>query len=279
MEESAAVRKGGQLFGILGCRRCHVSGGKGNRLSSDLDTLPFRSPPERIAEAIRLPAYYMPDFRLGEDGIAHLVNAILAASSKREHAAGETPVRVHFEEEGGEDVFARHCGPCHKALSARHGGLGKGIAGPNLSALFSPHYPKTGPGGKPWTVERLRAWIANPRNQRPSARMPPLRLKEEELLRIVERLDVPRLRSHPLRGSGRVPPAAISASQARASGSGRGGAAPAGSSIRNSVTAANPRDIATRPPDGNRSFGVAADATPQASPAARTIENRAGSTR
>ncbi len=216
MEESAVVREGGEHFAALGCRRCHVSGGKGNRLSSDLDTLPFRSTPERIAEAIRLPAYYMPDFRLGEDGITRLVNAILAASSKREPAGGETPVRVHFEEEGGEDVFAMHCGTCHKALTARHGGLGKGIAGPNLSALFSPHYPKTGPGGKPWTVERLRGWIANPRKERPSARMPPVRLKEEEFRGIVDRLYVPYPRSSPLRGFGKVPPAAISASQARA---------------------------------------------------------------
>jgi len=191
MTESPVVRRGEKVMVTSGCRRCHVSGGKGNRLSSDLDALPFRSPPERIAEAIRLPAYYMPDFRFGEDAIDGLVNAILAASAKTGRPAGETPVKVHFEEKGGEDAFSRHCGACHKALTARHGGLGKGTAGPNLSALFSVEYPKAGREGKPWTAKRLRAWVANPRKERPAALMPPVRLKEDELLQIVERLQVP----------------------------------------------------------------------------------------
>ena len=191
MEESSAVRRGGKLPGDFGCRRCHVSGEKGNRLSSDLDTLPFRSSPERIAEAIRVPAYYMPDFRFSEEQIAAVVNAILAASGKKGKPAGETPVRVHFEEDGGEDVFSRRCGPCHKALSARYGGMGKGNIGPNLSALFSAEYPKPDRKGKTWSPERLRAWIANPRKERPAARMPPVPLKEEDFLRAAERLEIP----------------------------------------------------------------------------------------
>jgi len=191
MEESAVLRRGGKLPGDFGCRRCHVSGEKGNRLSSDLDTLPFRSSPERIAEAIRVPAYYMPDFRFSEEQIAAVVNAILAASGKKGKPAGETPVRVHFEEDGGEDVFSRRCGPCHKALSARYGGMGKGNIGPNLSALFSAEYPKPDRKGKTWSPERLRAWIANPRKERPAARMPPVPLKEEDFLRAAERLEIP----------------------------------------------------------------------------------------
>lgn len=191
MEESTAVRRGVELLGAFGCRRCHVSGEKGNRLSSNLDTLPFRSSPERIAEAIRTPAYYMPDFRFGEEQIAALVNAILAASGKTGKGAGEMPVRVHFEENGREDVFDRRCGPCHKALSAGYGGLGKGNIGPNLSALFSAEYPKPDRNGKTWNPERLRAWIANPRKERPAARMPPVRMKDEELLLVTERLEIP----------------------------------------------------------------------------------------
>jgi len=191
MEESTAVRRGGELLGDFGCRRCHVSGEKGNRLSSDLDTLPFRSSPERIADAIRAPACYMPDFRFGEEQIAALVNAILAASGKKGKPAGETPVRVHFEEDGGEEVFSRRCGPCHKALTAGHGGMGKGNIGPNLSGLFSPEYPKTDAQGKPWSVERLRVWTANPRKERPAARMPPVGLEKGEFPRVLERLRIP----------------------------------------------------------------------------------------
>ena len=191
MGESTPVRRGGELLGAFGCRRCHVSGEKGNRLSSDLDILPFRSSPERIAEAIRAPAYYMPDFLFGEEQITALVNAILAASGKKGRGTGETPVRVHFEDDVGEDAFARRCGPCHKALTAGYGGLGKGNIGPNLSALFSVEYPKPGRKGKTWSPERLRAWIANPRKERPAARMPPVRINDEEWFLVVERLEVP----------------------------------------------------------------------------------------
>ena len=191
MKESPPVRRGVKLLEDSGCRRCHVSGGKGIRLSSDLDALPFRSAPGRISEAIRTPAWYMPDFRFGEDAIDDLVNTILAASAETGKPAGETPVKVHFEEKGAEDAFSRLCGPCHKALTARHGGQGKGNIGPNLSALFSAEYPKTRSGDKPWSPERLRAWVTNPRKERPAALMPPVRVDEKDFLRIVERLQVP----------------------------------------------------------------------------------------
>ncbi|MEW6721442.1 MAG: selenite/tellurite reduction operon c-type cytochrome lipoprotein ExtS [Thermodesulfobacteriota bacterium] len=192
MEESPPVRRGLKLLETSGCRRCHVSGGKGIRLSADLDSLMYRSDPERIAEAIRSPAWYMPDFRFGEEAIDGMVNAILSASARTGKPAGETPVKVHFEDKGAEDVFSRHCGPCHKALTARHGGLGKGNIGPNLSALFTAEYPKTARGKKPWTPERLRAWIANPRKERPAALMPPVRSGEKDFLQIVERLRIDR---------------------------------------------------------------------------------------
>ena len=142
MEESPTLRRGVKLLGIPGAGDATYPAGKGNRLSSDLDALPFRSTPERISEAIRSPAWYMPDFRFGEDAIDGLVNAVLAASTNTGKPAGETPVKVHFEEKGAEDAFSRQRGPCHKALTARHGGLGKGTIGPNLSALFSAEYPK-----------------------------------------------------------------------------------------------------------------------------------------
>ncbi len=191
MPESPPVKRGGKLLETYGCRRCHVSGGKGIRLSTDLDTLPFRSTPGRIAAAIRSPAWYMPDFLFGEEAIDDLVNAVLAASGKTGEPGEETPVKVHFEEKAGTDPFSARCGPCHKALTARHGGLGKGDVGPNLSALFSPEYPKAGRGENLWTAKRLRAWVDNPRKERPVALMPPVRPEEEEFRRIVERLEVP----------------------------------------------------------------------------------------
>lgn len=199
MGESAPVRGGEKLLADSGCRRCHVSGGKGIRLSSDLDALPFRSAPERISEAIRSPAWYMPDFRFGEGQVDALVNAILAASAGTGKPAGETPVKVHFEEKGDEDAFSRRCGPCHKALTALHGGLGKGSVGPNLSALFTGEYPKARRGDRPWTAARLKGWVENPRGERPAALMPPVRVDGKDFPRIAERLEVPPERVVPRR--------------------------------------------------------------------------------
>ncbi|MBE0603077.1 MAG: hypothetical protein IH611_05545, partial [Deltaproteobacteria bacterium] len=68
---------------------------------------------------------------------------------------------------------------------------GKGNIGPNLSALFSAEYPKGGRGEKPWTPERLRAWVANPRKEWPAALMPPVRVDEKDFPRITGRLQVP----------------------------------------------------------------------------------------
>ena len=188
--ETAELYEGKRLLELYGCRRCHVSAGKGNRLATPLDTLADVRNPEEIVAAIKAPAQGMPDFRLTEQQAVLLVNAVLAGARQGRVQDREQPLRVHFEpDQGGkENVFTRKCGPCHRVLTERQGVLGKGDIGPNLSGLFSAYYPKTFDQGKAWTGERLRHWLVNPRAVRAGARMPPIELSAAEFRELVETL-------------------------------------------------------------------------------------------
>jgi hypothetical protein len=63
-----------------------------------------------------------------------------------------------------ENAFDKHCGGCHRVLTRRWGGLGSGLVGPNLSGLTSEFYPMPFREGEPWTAERLKKWLENPRH-------------------------------------------------------------------------------------------------------------------
>ncbi len=104
----------------------------------------------------------------------------------------ETAQVVHFEDEkrSRENSFVKHCGPCHRILSERYGGLGKGDIGPNLSGLLTEFYPKTYRDAETWTIEKLRKWLENPRSSRPAARMRPVRLTTGEFTVLVETLSI-----------------------------------------------------------------------------------------
>lgn len=65
-------------------------------------------------------------------------------------------------------------------LSGRLGAVGTGEIGPNLSGLFSKYYPKTFRNGEAWTPRNLSAWLKNPREIRPWARMLPVALTGAE---------------------------------------------------------------------------------------------------
>ncbi len=181
---SEPLRRGEKLLESYACRRCHTVGGKGNRLAANLDRLPPDTTPQKIYDSIRSPALFMPDFRLGDQQITFLVNAVLAGAAKAGRTGAESPQVVHFEKgtRHKENVFEKQCGPCHKALTAANGALGKGDIGPNLSGLFSAFYPATaGLNNSRWTAEALKRWLENPREIRKNAGMRPVPLKPEEL--------------------------------------------------------------------------------------------------
>lgn len=188
-----AVVKGSKLLEQFACRRCHQSGGKGNRLAVSLDTLPSQRTPEEIAEAIRLPAYGMPDFHLQQADRDRLVIAILVGSSTANRTAPpvQPPLVVHFNKPLGarqaKDPFSRLCGGCHRLLHETGGVMGTGTVGPNLSGLLTEWYPKTA-DGKPWERDGLKKWLENPRRLRPHTLMRPVAVKPdefEELMRIL----------------------------------------------------------------------------------------------
>lgn len=189
---SPQVALGKRLAERYGCRRCHRLAGLGNGLATNLDQL-GREDPQRLLDAINQPATAMPDFRFAGTDAAALVNTIMAAATERRGGAGEVPVVVHFTPGKGvrENLFVRKCGGCHRALTAREGGLGTGDVAPDLAGLFSRFYPGEFRPAERWNAERLRRWLANPRVVRPAARMQPVAVTPAEAVVLAELLQVP----------------------------------------------------------------------------------------
>jgi cytochrome c2 len=188
MEGSPVLQRGRALVTISGCRRCHVIGAKGNPLATNLDRVFGAGRPQKLFDAIKTPVLFMPNFCFKETHIVELVNAILAEAARAEPEAGEIPLVIHFEDEeqAEESIFGKHCGSCHKVLTTRFGGLGKGDIGPNLSGLFSEHYPKTHGDKELWSSKSLRNWLENPRQIRKNTQMPPVKLTSDEFSGLLE---------------------------------------------------------------------------------------------
>ena len=184
---SQPLQRGEKLLTAFACRRCHNVGGKGNRLASDLDRLPVNTAPEKIADSIKSQALFMPDFRCDDRQITDLVNVILAGGLKAGRRGGETPRVVHFEDvkQLSDNLFEKRCGPCHKMLTETFGALGKGEVGPNLSGLFSSHYPANLKDNGRWTADVLKKWLENPRKTRYNSQMRPVALKKDEYQRLL----------------------------------------------------------------------------------------------
>ena len=177
------TKRGKQRLEDYTCRRCHISGDKGNRLAANLDFSQLEKNPEELEEAIQSPVLFMPEFHFSQQQRIELVNAILFWGRQVKVPDHELPQVVHFE---GEEVtrefqFEKHCGSCHRALTARFGGLGSGLIGPNLSGIFSEFYLLNfGEEKQRWSIENLEKWLKNPRKIRSYAQMPPVELKKEE---------------------------------------------------------------------------------------------------
>lgn len=188
---SPVARQGEQRLKDYACRRCHVIDGKGHGVAANLDQAEKFSTPEELDEAIKSPVLFMPKFYFTETQRVELVNALLAAAWRAEAVEGEVPSVIHFEGEGAAEElrFEKHCGGCHRVLTARLGGLGSGLIGPNISGLFSEFYfSNFGPEGQRWTVENLRQWLKNPRKIRALSQMPPVRLEPAEFDRLSREL-------------------------------------------------------------------------------------------
>lgn len=171
-----------RLLEQLACWRCHVSGGRGNRLAVSLDMAAGQKSPAELAASLRHPVPVMPDFRLSEEQLDLLLNAVYGGAEGRSGGAGE-PVKVHFSVAGQEkqDIFSKKCGGCHRLLSERLGAFGSGSIAPNLSGLLTQFYPRTFKNGAAWTMAGLEQWLRNPRTVTLWARMRPVTLSVAEL--------------------------------------------------------------------------------------------------
>ena len=179
----AGQRKAGEaLLTQYGCRRCHVSAGQGNKMAASLDNAAMLRTPRGMAYSIRYPVAHMPNFALDDAQITAMINRILAGAKTGVQSRFE-PVSVHFTATGikKSDIFSKKCGLCHRVLSSRIGAVGKGDVGPNLTGLFSPHYPKKTESEKMWRAQELRRWLNNPRAVVSGTRMQPVIVTESEL--------------------------------------------------------------------------------------------------
>ena len=184
------LQEGNRLLEQFACRRCHVIGGRGERLSVNLDHAADRRSPDELVLSIQHPVQNMPDFRITEQQATALINALFSATAQQVKTTVARPQVVHFDlgAEAGKDVFSIKCGACHRLLTGRWGALGRGAIGPNLSGLLSAFYPKTFRDTEAWDETRLRRWLENPRAVKADARMQPVRLSEAELTKLLDLL-------------------------------------------------------------------------------------------
>ncbi|BCA78867.1 selenite/tellurite reduction operon c-type cytochrome lipoprotein ExtS [Desulfuromonas sp. AOP6] len=193
--DSPVIKRGTTLTDKAGCRRCHTLGGKGTTLASNLDRTAAATPPLDLEESIRQPVALMPDFRFGTDDVAALVTLLLKEGVATPRQDTEVPLVIHFEKEGAasENIFAKRCGGCHRALTVKEGGLGDGETAPNLSGLLTPYYPRSAekPGkDAPWSEKDLEDWLKNPRKLRPLTRMQPIVFKDGEFSQLIQTLHI-----------------------------------------------------------------------------------------
>ncbi len=187
MPGSPALAEGERLRDALGCRRCHVTGGRGNAWAIALDRVAWRRDQERLRASIEQPASFMPDFSLSPRQADRLI-AVLLRDAERGSTEERYLVRFRDRPVDRAGAYVTYCGPCHRALT-RSGPLGTGSSGPNLTGLLTPYYPSA--DGRAWDRERLARGVRNPRAGNRTAAMPPVRMRDDELSQVIETLAAP----------------------------------------------------------------------------------------
>ena len=171
----------------LGCRRCHVTGGRGEKLAIDLDSVAWPRGQDELRQALLASATAMPRFGL-QAAQADTLIAVLVRDADQLSAHRRYQVRFRAGSDDSLRVFARLCGTCHQALTS-DGPQGTGTAGANLSGLLGEHYP-VGVEGR-WDRPRLEKWLQNPRTQRAGAAMLPVEIKPDEIEALLGSLTPP----------------------------------------------------------------------------------------
>jgi len=187
LDDTPIMTAARQSIDRFACRRCHVQNRKGNTLAADLDQLLDQRSVDELVQALLEPAYYMPDFALGEEDRQLVILALLAGGIEPLQQDGDDVTIVHFENPVSEErPFEKHCGACHRVLTPHLGGLGADTIAPNLSGLLTPFYLKNFKDNQLWTTDGLMRWIKNPRQIRPLAVMPPLDLNDQQVHKLID---------------------------------------------------------------------------------------------
>lgn len=187
--QGEVVTRGRALIALAACRRCHTIDGQGQTVAVALDRVAWSREPAALRASIREPVDNMPDFGFAPREADTVIAALLSLAPP---ATADPSYRVWFtaDAEGEPGAFEKHCGGCHRLLTA-DGPLGVSAAGPNLSGLFSPFHPKTAANDRAWTPEELRRWLDNPRAVRPATPMPRPSLQAAEVDEILTTLGAP----------------------------------------------------------------------------------------
>lgn len=174
---SPVLPRAAALRDSLGCRRCHVTGGRGERLAISLDTVAWPRTQQELREAMVNPAAAMPAFGLSTRA-ADTLAAVLLRDAERFGGSPRYQVRFRAGSDDSLRTFARLCGGCHRALTP-DGPQGSGADGPDLSGLLGAFHPAAADSA--WSRARLERWLRQPRAVRPRATMLPVAAKPEEL--------------------------------------------------------------------------------------------------
>lgn len=188
--QGEVVTRGRALIALAACRRCHTIGAEGQKVAVALDRVAWSREPAALRASIREPVDNMPDFGFAPREADAVIAALLSLAPPA--ATTDPSYRVWFtaEAEAEPGAFEKHCGGCHRLLTA-DGPLGVSTAGPNLSGLFSPFHPKTAAHDRAWTPAELRRWLDNPRAVRPATPMPRPTLQPSEVDEILTTLGAP----------------------------------------------------------------------------------------
>ncbi|HIZ89356.1 MAG TPA: c-type cytochrome [Candidatus Mucispirillum faecigallinarum] len=183
-KSSPKTQKGIELIKDAACTRCHNIGTSGATLASDLNSAVKRLTTDELIKAIKEPVINMPNFQFSNQDIENLITGLYYYTIPQ-NSKSITQV-VHFQgDTGGNDIFQKKCGTCHKALTSA-GALGNSDDAPNLSNLTN-SYPDY-LNGSSWNKDLLNKWLTNPRNLKKYAVMPIIELTDEEKSAIINLL-------------------------------------------------------------------------------------------
>jgi len=184
--DKKAVAAGERIVTDSACRRCHNIGADGGTAAADLNASAMKYTGEYLDDKIKNVNEYMPDFHFTDGERRVVILYLLNAASKQPKKVSEPYVAYITPSKKG--AFEKHCGGCHRMITRIGGGKGTGNEAANLSGLLTEYFVSSvlPVGEKHWTEKRLKEWLKNPRSINKLAVMPPVRITDAELDKVIK---------------------------------------------------------------------------------------------